>query len=356
MMECAKRVLTLGAGRELIEGDFVMIRMESGSSALYLLRMIGLLGEFPISFLDQLEGYYDYNRRRITELVREGYLRDWKFMYSRRAIHSLSLTRKGLDAVKEYDPKRYALMKQHLFAPENAKGDRNKAIRLHRNAACFLMGTSIADKLAVDCTPPADPDEIFYYSTYMLNKRLDADSKGSRASGIVIGGGRFYVLYYLGRSNMRWNPEIESSFISRITDVMPGHCCGGQIFIAEDWSPAENIISHASNRYTSLIRFDDRVPSYLVTTDDYGKELFRAIVDVNAEISLFRKCEQYGLTDSGQMYYPLFALDNWAQLYAKGPWFTTRAIFCFDFQKPVVDRINRQNEPIHVLPGPLLIE
>lgn len=74
MMECAKRVLTLGAGRELIEGDFVMIRMESGSSALYLLRMIGLLGEFPISFLDQLEGYYDYNRRRITELVREGYL------------------------------------------------------------------------------------------------------------------------------------------------------------------------------------------------------------------------------------------------------------------------------------------
>ena len=84
MMECAKRVLTLGAGRELIEGDFVMIRMESGSSALYLLRMIGLLGEFPISFLDQLEGYYDYNRRRITELVREGYLRDWKFKSSLR--------------------------------------------------------------------------------------------------------------------------------------------------------------------------------------------------------------------------------------------------------------------------------
>lgn len=71
---------------------------------------------------------------------------------------------------------------------------------------------------------------------------------------------------------MRWNPEIESSFTRRITDIMPVNNCGGRIFIADDWSLAENIISHANNRYTSLIRFDDRVPSYLVTADDYGKE------------------------------------------------------------------------------------
>ena len=333
-----------------------MIRMESGSSALYLLRMVGLLGEFPISFLDQLEGYYDYNRRRITELVREGYLRDWKFMYSRRVIHSLSLTKKGVDAVKEYDPRRYALMKQHLYAPENAKGDRNKAIRLHRNAACFLMGSSVADKLAVDCTPPADLDEIVYYAAYMLNKRLGADSKGARASGIVVCNERFYVLYYLGRSNMRWNPELESGFVRRIGVVMPLQSCLGRIFIAEDWSLAESIISHASNRYTTLIRFDDQIPSYLVTTDDYGKELFRAIVDVDAETALLQKCGQYGLTDSRQMQYPLFSLDTWAQLYAKGPWFTNKAIFCFDFQKAVVDQINRQNEPIQVLPGSILDE
>ena len=79
-------------------------------------------------------------------------------------------------------------------------------------------------------------------------------------------------------------------------------------------------------------------------------------MDVDTEISLFRKCEQYGLTDSRQMYYPLFSLDSWAQLYAKAPWFTTKAIFCFDFQKAVIDQINRQNEPIHVLPGSLLDE
>lgn len=332
-----------------------MIRMESGSAALYLLRMVGLLGEFPISFLDQLDGYYDYNRRRITELVREGYLRDWKFMYSRRTIHSLSLTKKGVNAIKEYEPRRYALMKQHLYAPENAKSDRKKALRLHRNAACFLMGVSVADKLAADCTPPADPDEIFYYSTYMMNKLLDADSKGSRASGIVAGNGRFFVLYYLGRSNMRWNPEIESSFIRRITDIMPGHCCGGHIFIAEDWSLAENIISHANNRYTSLIRFDNRVPSYLVTTDDYGKAIFRTIVD-SERFDLFSICKKHIASRAFNMYGPMFQLEFWERMHTENAPFSFDEAFCFDFQKAAVDRINLCDMPIRVLPGSLLTE
>jgi len=332
-----------------------MIRMSSDSTATYLLGAVGLCGEFPVSSLDQLDGYYDYNRRRITELVREGYLRDWRFSYRRRTIHSLSLTKKGLDTLREYRPGCYDRIQSHLLAPANAKGDVSKALRLHRNAACLMMTLHFA-KLALDCAPPAETDYPVYYASYMLNKRMDADSKGSRASGVIAYYEQFFVLYYLGKSNMRWNPEVESSFYMRIEQLLPGYHCVGRIFIAEDWSLAESLISHAQKKYTNLIRFDKWVPTYLVTNDIYGKALFRAIVDVDFRFDLSGKYRNLITSRQFDINGPLFQLEHWERLRTDDPPYSIDEAFCFDFQKPTVDQINLCDMPIQVLPGSLLTE
>ncbi len=330
-----------------------MMRMVKGSTALYLLGAVGLCGEFPISLLDQLKGYYDYNRRRITELVQDGYLRDWRFTYCRRTIHSLSLTNKGLDTIKKRHPEQYDFIQSHLLAPTNARKDVSRAIRLHRNAACFLAATRFSD-IMLDCLPPSKVDCPVYYASYMLNKRLDADSKGSRASGVVAYDKRFFVLYSLGRSNMRWNPEVERSFYFRIEELLQGYKCAGRIFIAEDWSLAESLIAHAQKKYTNLIRFESWIRSYLVTNDAQGAAIFRAIVDDKVKFALADKIRSRIALRSLNVEEPLFWLDHWACLYSDEKTSLFDETSCFDFQKAAVDRINLCDMPIQVLPGLIL--
>ena len=62
-----------------------------------LLVLLGFCGEFPMSLLARYPGYYDYNRRIVTSLVREGYLKERKFRdYDDHVVRSLSLTKKGI--------------------------------------------------------------------------------------------------------------------------------------------------------------------------------------------------------------------------------------------------------------------
>ena len=49
-----------------------MLRMKQGDASLKLLKFIGVCGEIPMTLLRQWDGYYDYNRRLVTRLVREG--------------------------------------------------------------------------------------------------------------------------------------------------------------------------------------------------------------------------------------------------------------------------------------------
>ena len=53
-----------------------MLRFKNGDKSLMMLELVGLCGEFPVALVRKLDGYYDYNRRLVTELVREGYLKE----------------------------------------------------------------------------------------------------------------------------------------------------------------------------------------------------------------------------------------------------------------------------------------
>ena len=52
-----------------------MLELKFGQRGLKLLFWVGFCGEFPMSLLARYPGYYDYNRRIVTSLVRESQTR-----------------------------------------------------------------------------------------------------------------------------------------------------------------------------------------------------------------------------------------------------------------------------------------
>ena len=75
--------------------------------AVKLIEFIGLCGEVPVSLVRKLPGYYDYNRRLVTRLVQEGYLKERRMKgYRRRIVRSLSLTEVGLGQIQRIRSRR----------------------------------------------------------------------------------------------------------------------------------------------------------------------------------------------------------------------------------------------------------
>ena len=62
------------------------MQLKNGCMAVKLMEFVGLCGEVPVSLVRKLPGYYDYNRRLVTRLVREGYLKERRMKGYRRSV------------------------------------------------------------------------------------------------------------------------------------------------------------------------------------------------------------------------------------------------------------------------------
>ena len=133
-----------------------MLELKFGQRGLKLLFLVGFCGEFPVSLLARYPGYYDYNRRIVTSLVREGYLKERKFRdYDDHVVRSLSLTKKGMEHIQAEAPTHGELILSHELSPASGQGDWKKTLRLHRSAACFLAAhqTSAAGRSLLITAP-----------------------------------------------------------------------------------------------------------------------------------------------------------------------------------------------------------
>ena len=111
-----------------------MLELKFGQRGLKLLLWVGCCGEFPMSLLVRYPGYYDYNRRIVTSLVREGYLKERKFRdYDDHVVRSLSLTKKGMEHIQAEAPAHAELILSHELSPASGQGDWKKTLRLHRS-------------------------------------------------------------------------------------------------------------------------------------------------------------------------------------------------------------------------------
>ena len=96
------------------------MQLKNGCMAVKLLDFIGLCREVPVSLVRMLPGYYDYNRRVVTALIREGYLKEQG--YRRRIVRSLNLTELGSKQFQRVSPGRAQRIHSHALAPENGHG------------------------------------------------------------------------------------------------------------------------------------------------------------------------------------------------------------------------------------------
>lgn len=105
------------------------MQLKNGCMAVKLLDFIGLCGEVPVSLVRMLPGYYDYNRRVVTALIREGYLKERRKGCRRRIVRSLSLTELGSKQLQRVSPGRAQRVHQ------SCAGSRERTWQLEENTA-----------------------------------------------------------------------------------------------------------------------------------------------------------------------------------------------------------------------------
>ena len=250
------------------------MQLKNGCMAVKLLDFIGLCGEVPVSLVQTLPGYYDYNRRVVTALIREGYLKERRMKgYHRRIVRSLSLTELGLKHLQRVSPGRAQRVRSHALAPENGHGNWKKTLRLHRGAACLLA----AMRLCVIWQPGSQKEfamgqQLVYFSAYELTKKYGWDNKGARSSGIFVNRYYYYPVYYLGDSNLLWSEEAERMFLDRVASSPLGYgrTCGSSILLGDKWDLIENLMAQGVNPRSRLIHFSKNSSFHYFTVDEMG--------------------------------------------------------------------------------------
>ena len=341
-----------------------MLELKIGQVGLKLLLRIGLCGEFPMSLLARFPGYYDYNRRIVTQLVREEYLKERKFRdYQNHVVRSLSLTKKGMEHIQTEVPAIAELILSHELAPANGQGDWKKTLRLHRSAACFLA----AVQAGAYWVPGEEKDErsmnqLTYYSAYEFHTRFGMDNKGSRASGFLVRWNQIYALYFLGDHNMRWAEASEEQFREQVlySPIGQGRYFAGNILIGNEWGLAENLVTHGVNRNTRMISMKADLPLYYTTNDQNGINLLRAITGSATSSWLYRRFAQFA--DNLQDFTDglLFDLKYVSCFYRSPNDHTFRTApdsgYFFDFQMDVMQKINNTGAKLCEVPGSVLEE
>lgn len=340
--------------------------------------LIGYCGEFPVALLDRFNGYYDYNRRVLTELVREGYLKERHMKAEQRhVVRSVSLTQKGLSLLRKVSPRHAVQIAAHTLAPASGQGNWPKTQRLHRGAACLLMAMGVG-AVWNPAVKKEDSKKLVYYSTYEFNqkygvsddqeetedggikeKKTGKDSKGSRASGIFVTQNVYHLVYYLGNRNLRWHQASEDHLKRNIefSPVGQGRSFRGYLFIGEDWTVVENLVINGFRKFSQTIRILD-IDSNFVTLDGNGILLMKAILNSHLRTRLCQAMYQAGYDMTHDIMYCLFPLDCIAQVHhpenarhwRPGLW---KAHF-FSCQIDVVNKLNNQNSMLIEVPDQLL--
>ena len=298
------------------------MQLKNGCMAVKLMEFVGLCGEVPVPLVRKLPGYYDYNRRLVTRLVQEGYLKERRMKgYRRRIVRSLSLTEAGLGQLQRVSPGQAQRVRAHVLAPENGHGNWKKTLRLHRGAACLLA----AIKLKAVWQPGRQKDaalekQLTYYSAYELAREYGWDNKGARLSGVLVSRSAYSPLYYLGDSNMRWSDEAERMFLDHVesSPLGCGRTLGSSLLLGESWDLLESLITHAVNPRSRLIHFTKYSSFRYFTMDDMGLHLLKLYLDDTYLLAFQQYLLQNGVCEPSMLPGYLSSLESLSEYYDSG--------------------------------------
>ena len=340
------------------------MQLKNGCMAVKLMDFIGLCGEVPVSLVRMLPGYYDYNRRVVTALIREGYLKERRIKgYHRRIVRSLSLTELGSKQLQRVSPGRAQRVHSHALAPENGHGSWKKTLRLHRGAACLLTAMRLrAIWQSGNQKESATGEQLIYFSAYELTQKYGWDNKGARLSGIFVYRYYYYPVYYLGDSNLLWSEEAEQMFLDRVASSPLGYgrTYGSSILLGDKWNLIENLMAHGVNPRSRLIRFSKNSSFHYFTVDEMGLRLMKLALDEMALYRFQRYLQQNGICKASMLPLYLFSLELLSEAYALKKGKQMRAELdrgaLFSCQADVVKRICNTGPNLITIPDKWLLD
>lgn len=340
-----------------------MMTISKDSTALRILVFVGVCGEMPISALNFMHRKSPYCRKVVTKLIQEGYLREWIIKdYKHHVIRSLSLTAQGMETVDSLLPRIGRSIRQNVFSQGPAHGHSERALRLHRGAYCFATAALLwAYWLPVEKKIEHLGDCPVYFSSYELNKRMGWDSKGSRVSGLYIdGAGNGTLFYYLGHSNLHWNPELEEFTRMRMlrslrspSGVYYPTTIGKSLLIGRDWSVAEGLVKSNNRHYTHLFKARGFYDYYFTTTDEDGIRLARMLIDYGLQMEVSRALQDRGLVRDKVDNDYLFQIPRLSAFQPQNErerFFAPTSGVFLESQRETAERINQVDAEIRVIP------
>lgn len=340
-----------------------MMMVSKDSTALRILVFVGVCGEMPIAALNYMHRKSPYCRKVVTKLINAGYLREWIIKdYKHHVIRSLSLTVQGLEVVDSLLPKIGRAIRENVFSPGPAHGHLDRALRLHRGAYCFATAALMwAYWLPVEKKTEHLGDCPVYFSSYELNKRMGWDSKGARVSGLYIDAeGNGTLFYYLGRSNLHWNPEKEEYSRMRMLRSIQGPSgvyypttLGRSLLIGRDWSVAESLVQSNNRRYTHLFKGKSLYDYYYTKTDEDGIRLARMLADYGIQLEVTRELEKRGLVRDkadNDYLFPILKLAAFQPRNDKESFFAPTSGVFLESQRETAELINQVNAEIRTIP------
>ena len=157
------------------------MQLKNGCMAVKLLDFIGLCGEVPVSLVRMLPGYYDYNRRVVTALIREGYLKERGVSTQNRSLPELDGI--GIETAPAGQSRTGAAR------PQSCAGSRGRTWQLEENtAAPPRRGLPADSNAAQGYLAVREPKGVRDGKVARLFQRLRADPEvwlGQQGSQII---------------------------------------------------------------------------------------------------------------------------------------------------------------------------
>lgn len=261
-----------------------------------LLTITAVCGEYPAAHLNRLPGGASYIESTVTSLKRNGLLRT----YYRDGLRGLRLTAAAKHLLLDDCPEQFAPYVTGVSEPNRLKSEVPRRLRLHRMAEVLVTMYNAGvlafpwEKPAIfQPTPPVPPCWIsrptYYNSREIKEMGAQADKiSSSRATGVLLTDGGFFIVYNTGPYQMRWEHKAEFRMKATLQTEICRHrlpaqfmdAAIGGILFASDMGRLDTVIGADSGPQNSRFLQDGCFEHFHLLTSDYkGEAVLRLLCD-----------------------------------------------------------------------------
>ncbi len=332
-----------------------------------LLLLIAVSGEIPSDWVGRAVGSESYAAALLTRLKREGEVK----LRSKDGVRGYLLRNKAKQYLLVHYGEDVRLYLSGANSTNHVKSEPEKRLRLHRMSMVWIYfhhaGIRIFQSEKTELFPVfhqapfSTPDikgsaPVSYYGTMEWKQATDMEIKGSRACG-VLAAERFYVVYNMLDSLMKWVPKTERNVRSRLEVRLRknrGCITISAIMMGTDMAIVRRILTSMGGLKGNLFSLDDVYECYyyipfleeaviqlrLLCSEAGQVRLYQFLCKALKQVNDNCFTPEAGADENGNLVYFCYMMDLWqVKRIMSLPLRRGGRVFCFTYQAGVLQSI-----------------